>query len=66
MDYRDNEPFITPKIKCPFCERHEPLELEIDEKDPHQRSQWICMNGLCQRVFRAYKSPDGWELGEEI
>jgi len=55
MDYRDNEPFITPKIKCLCCGGL----LELDED-----SIWWC--NTCWAEYRAYKSPDGWELGEEI
>jgi len=56
--YRDNEPFITPNVKCPFCG----YSLELRHNDV--RSYWDCF--MCLKEYRAYKSPDGWELGEEI
>ena len=57
-EYRDNEPFITPKIKCPEC------GYDLDLEEGGKYSYWDCF--MCLKEYRAYKSPDGWELGEEI
>ena len=56
-EYRDNNPFITPELECPACKMAY-LEIEVCQ------ARWVCW--VCSKEFRAYKSPDGWELGDEI